>query len=82
MSTLAEIESAVAALPRAEQAALLRFVTVKLGGADGGPVKTGGELARSWSGLPHLTPDEAADFERDLVAARAAAGGQAAPEWE
>jgi len=82
MSTLAEIESAVAALPRAEQAELLRFVTVQLGGADAGRVKTGGELARLWSRLPHLTPDEAADFERDLLAVRAGAGGQTAPEWE
>jgi hypothetical protein len=82
MSTLSEIESAVAALPRAEQAKLLRFVTVQLAGADAGPAKTGGELARLWPRLPHLTPGEAADFERDLVAARAAVGGQTAPEWE
>ena len=82
MSTLPEIESAVAALPRAEQAELLRFVSVQLQGPGATPAKTGGELARLWSRLPHLTPDEAADFERDLAAARGAAGGQAAPTWE
>ena len=44
--------------------------------------KTGAQLAALWPRLSHLTPDEAAAFERDLAAARAAERGQDAPAWE
>ena len=44
--------------------------------------RTGAELARIWPTLPHLSEEEAAAFERDLAAARAAEGGQPAPAWE
>ena len=83
MSTLAEIESAVTALPRHDQTTLLHFVAAHLGETPqvvGG--RTGSELARLWTELPHLAEDEAADFERDLAAIRAADGPQSAPAWE
>jgi predicted DNA-binding antitoxin AbrB/MazE fold protein len=44
--------------------------------------RTGAELAEIWPSLPHLSPEEATDFESDLAQCRAAEGTQAAPEWE
>ncbi len=82
MSTLTEIESAVTALPREEQAELLRFVAAHLRGTETAVAKTGAELARLWPRLPHLAPDEASAFARDLAEARTTEGGQAAPPWE
>lgn len=83
MSTLAEIETAAAALPRPELADLLNFVASRLReGAPPAPRRTGGELARLWSALPHLSADEAAEFERDLAMAHTSENGQAAPKWE
>ena len=83
MSTLAEIESAVTALPRKDQTTLLHFMAAHLRETSsfiGG--RTGAELARLWPELPHLAEDEAADFERDLAAIRTADGPQSAPAWE
>lgn len=83
MSTIIEIESAVVALPRDQQTELLRFVSAHLGKtASPAAGRTGAELAQLWPALSHLTEDEAAAFDRDLVVERAASGGQAAPAWE
>ena len=79
---MAEIEAAVAALPRDEQAELLRFVAANLYRTGGAPAKTGAQLAERWPRLAHLAPDEAAAFERNLAAARASEAAQSAPAWE
>ena len=66
MSTVVEIEAAIARLPSTEQATLrdrlLKRATTK--------PKTGGELAALWPACFHLTTQEADDFARDLEAAR------------
>jgi hypothetical protein len=82
MSTLAEIEFAVTQLPRPDKAELLRFVAAQLREPPRGAGRTGAELARLWPALPHLTVEEAAEFERDLELARAVAGEQQATAWE
>ena len=76
MSTLAEIEEAVASLSPDERELLERRLHAMNAG------RTGAELAGLWAALPHLSDDEAAAFERDIVAARAAMRAQAAPAWE
>ena len=71
-----EIESAVVALPRAQQTKLLHFVSTHLGQtASPAAAPTGAELAQLWPALPHLTEDEAAAFEHDLAVDRATFGG-------
>jgi hypothetical protein len=82
MSTLADIEFAVTQLPQPEKAELLRFVAAQLRETPRGAGRTGAELARRWPALPHLTVQEAAEFERDLELARAVAGEQQATAWE
>lgn len=44
--------------------------------------KTGGELAKLWHTRFHLTPEEAADFERDLEESRRNLPALKAPAWE
>jgi len=83
VSTLAEIECAVTALPRAQQAELLRFIAARLHEASPpAPARTGAELARLWLTQSHLSEDEAEAFERDLAAITAEAAPQAPPAWE
>ncbi len=45
------------------------------------PTRSAHELARRWETLPHLTPEEAADFATDLEAARRELPSPADP-WE
>ena len=83
MSTLGEIESAVVELPRADQAALLDFVAAHLReSATVASSRTGAELASLWAKMPHLSEEEAADFERDLAAIRATDQPHSGPAWE
>jgi len=83
VSTLAEIECAVTALPRAQQAELLRFIAARLHEASPpAPARTGAELARLWLTQSHLSEHEAEAFERDLAAISAEGAPQAAPAWE
>ena len=44
--------------------------------------RTGAELARLWAAMPHLSEEEAAAFEDDLLAARVAEHERPAPKWE
>ena len=76
MSTLAEIEEAVASLSPDEREVLERRLHAMKAG------RTGAELAGLWAALPHLSENEAEAFERDIVASRAAVCEQAAPAWE
>jgi hypothetical protein len=65
MSTVIEIEAAIARLPADEQASLRDRLLARAATKP----KTGAELAALWPNSFHLTPQEADDFERDLEAA-------------
>lgn len=78
MSTVLEIESAIANLPLADEARLRNW----LGSRATSRPKTGAELAALWPSRFHLTAAEAEEMARDLEADRRLQVPPAASAWE
>ena len=78
MSTVLEIESAIASLSPADEARLRNW----LGGRAASRPKTGAELAALWPSRFHLTANEAEEMGRDLEADRRRQSPPKAPAWE
>ena len=83
MSTLAEIEEAVASLSLDERAVLERRLhAMNAAGAGGGKIFTGADAARWWSEMEHLPATEAEAFAEDVEAAqRELNRPPTAPRW-
>ena len=84
MSTLAEIEEAVANLSPDEREVLERRLhAMNAAGVGTRKVFTGAEAARAWSEMEHLSASEAESFAEDVEAARRKLNRpQPAPRWE
>ena len=71
MSTLAEIEEAVASLSPDEREVLERRLhAMNVERAKGGRIFTGADAVRWWSEMDHLPASEAESFAEDVDAAR------------
>ena len=84
MSTLAEIEAAVAALSSGELEALEhRLHEMNLARREGRKAFTGDDAVTWWRGREHMPPVEAEAFARDVEAARSELNAPPkAPQWE
>ena len=84
MSTLAEIEEAVASLSPDERELLERRLhAMNAAGAGGGKIFTGADAARWWSEMEHLPAREAESFAADVETARRELNRpQPTPRWE
>ena len=84
MSTLAEIEAAVTALPPEDLEALeQRLHTLNATRRAAGKIFTGHDAARWWRERAPMPVEEAAEFARDVATARAELNRPpAAPAWE
>ena len=83
MSTLAEIEEAVASLSPDEREVLERRLhAMNAGRAGGGGRFTGADAVRWWSEMEHLPAKEAEAFGEDVEAARRELNRPpTAPQW-
>ncbi|HKI95388.1 MAG TPA: ribbon-helix-helix protein, CopG family [Gemmatimonadales bacterium] len=76
----ADLARALARRAKAERAsksalvreAVSRYLAPSLSPSEGARVVTGRDLLARWSTMPHLTPQEADDFAKDIAAAREA----------
>jgi hypothetical protein len=84
MSTLSEIEAAMAALSPAERVALERRLhEMNLAQHGEGKVFTGDDAVVWWTEREHMQLDEGEAFARDVEAARRElAGPPNAPRWD
>jgi hypothetical protein len=83
MSTLAEIEAAVAALTPAEMEALERRLhELNSARREGKGIFTGEDAVNWWQTREHMPPAEGELFARDVEAARSEVSLPTEPRWE